>query len=316
MATDTTKAHRGAGFRHDALLVAGPEDFTARVASFVRDSLEAEEPILVVVTPQKIAMLRDALGTDARGVLFGDMAEIGLNPSRIIPVWHDHMARVGPGGGRVRGIGEPIWAGRPPEELVEAQRHETLINLAFDGAPAWILCPYDTTTLEPDVIDEAYRSHPFVVHNDLAFRSPTYPGLEGIPAAFRDPLPEPDAPVETIAIEASQLNAMRSLVLARASAFGLPDERVADLVLAVNEVASNSVRHGGGGGVLRMWQDGDELLCEVRDAGRIADPLVGRARPNVRIEGGLGLWLVNQLCDLVQVRMPADGSVVRMHMRR
>jgi hypothetical protein len=28
------------------------------------------------------------------------------------------------------------------------------------------------------------------------------------------------------------------------------------------------------------------------------------------------LWLVNQVCDLVELRSGADGTTVRMHMRR
>ena len=57
-------------------------------------------------------------------------------------------------------------------------------------------------------------------------------------------------------------------------------------------------------------------MCEVRDTGLIAEPLVGRHRPEDGTVGGHGLWLVNQLCDLVQVRSSPTGSVVRVHMRR
>jgi anti-sigma regulatory factor (Ser/Thr protein kinase) len=89
--------------------------------------------------------------------------------------------------------------------------------------------------------------------------------------------------------------------------------RADDLALAVSEVAANSVRHGGGSGVLRIWQDGDTLVCEVRDHGHIDDPLVGRALPEPMAEGQRGLWLVNQLCDLVQLRSLDDGVVVRLH---
>jgi hypothetical protein len=31
---------------------------------------------------------------------------------------------------------------------------------------------------------------------------------------------------------------------------------------------------------------------------------------------GYGLWLVNQVCDLVQVRVTEAGSLVRMRVRR
>ena len=82
-------------------------------------------------------------------------------------------------------------------------------------------------------------------------------------------------------------------------------------MLAANELASNSVRHGGGFGVLRVWVDGDAVVCEVRDQGRIGDPLAGRHTPQLDQVGGWGLWIVNQTCDLVEVRSGSAGTVVR-----
>jgi anti-sigma regulatory factor (Ser/Thr protein kinase) len=90
--------------------------------------------------------------------------------------------------------------------------------------------------------------------------------------------------------------------------------RQVDLVLAVNELATNTIRHGGGRGTLRTWREPDTLLVEVLDRGFIEDPLAGRERPPDLTGGGRGLWLVNHLCDLVQVRSSHGGSVVRLHM--
>ena len=97
---------------------------------------------------------------------------------------------------------------------------------------------------------------------------------------------------------------------------GLGEERREDLLLAVNELATNSVRHGGGQGVLRAWLESRFLACEVSDTGRIKAPLAGRVRPPAAALNGYGLWMVHQLSDLVQVRTSAAGSVVRMRVRR
>ena len=100
---------------------------------------------------------------EAGGVLFGDMAQVGANPARIIPAWHEFVTRNAAPGRRMRGIGEPIWNGRSSDELVECQRHESLLNVAFGrGEPWWLLCPYDVENLEPAVIFEARRRHEFV----------------------------------------------------------------------------------------------------------------------------------------------------------
>jgi anti-sigma regulatory factor (Ser/Thr protein kinase) len=82
----------------------------------------------------------------------------------------------------------------------------------------------------------------------------------------------------------------------------------------VNEIATNSIRHGGGFGIIRTWDDGGFLLFQVEDAGRFDAPLAGRRQPVLEEPGGRGLWLANQLCDLVQVRTFEDGNVVRIHM--
>jgi anti-sigma regulatory factor (Ser/Thr protein kinase) len=95
----------------------------------------------------------------------------------------------------------------------------------------------------------------------------------------------------------------------------LDPTRTEDFVLAANEIATNSVRYGGGRGVLRIWDEDDALVCEIRDAGLIDLPLAGRERPQPGQTSGFGLWLANHLCDLVQVRSDPAGTVVRLHMR-
>ena len=85
--------------------------------------------------------------------------------------------------------------------------------------------------------------------------------------------------------------------------------------MAVNEVATNSLTHGGGGGTVSVWREDDAtVVCELRDGGQISDPLAGRRRPAEDAVGGRGLWIANQVCELVQVRTFATGTAVRLHM--
>jgi anti-sigma regulatory factor (Ser/Thr protein kinase) len=117
--------------------------------------------------------------------------------------------------------------------------------------------------------------------------------------------------------DVSQLAVVRALVELRASEAGLTSARVGDVVLAVNELAANSLRHGAGHGTLRMWSEPGTLVCEVRDQGAIDEPLIGRVRPASQPDAGRGLWMVNQLCELVQIRTShSTGTVVRVHVRR
>jgi anti-sigma regulatory factor (Ser/Thr protein kinase) len=101
-----------------------------------------------------------------------------------------------------------------------------------------------------------------------------------------------------------------------AMAAGFSTPCAGDFVLAVDEVASNSIRYGGGHGTVDIWRVDEDLVCEVLDGGRFTDPLVGRIRPEINSVGGRGLWLANQLCDLVQIRSFAAGAAVRLRSRR
>jgi anti-sigma regulatory factor (Ser/Thr protein kinase) len=103
-------------------------------------------------------------------------------------------------------------------------------------------------------------------------------------------------------------------VLSFSLAAGLGRDRADDLVLCADELAANSLLHGGGSGDVTLWRDHDTVVCEVSDAGTIDDPLAGRRAPSLDRVGGRGLWLANQLCDLVQLRSGAAGTVVRLHM--
>ena len=305
------------GYRHEALFYAGLEGFVERVGPFLRDGIAAGEPVLVVVSAEKIARLRAALGDDAAHVLFADMEDVGANPARIIPAWHDFVAEHRAEGRRLRGVGEPIHPGRNDAEMAECHRHEALLNLAFADEPDfWLVCPYDVDALPEHVLHEAQRTHPAVCGESGSRASRQYAGEAAIAAPFDDPLPPPAAPFHAQAFDIDTLADLRRFVADHARAAGLAPGRVEDLVVAASEVATNSVRYGGGAGVLRMWVEHDTVLCEARDRGTITAPLVGRVEPSPTAPDGRGLWLANLVCDLVQVRAFRDGGAVRLHVRR
>ena len=114
----------------------------------------------------------------------------------------------------------------------------------------------------------------------------------------------------------TNLSEVRALAERHARMAGLPDDRVIDFVIAVSEIAANSVRHARSPGSMEIWQHGDEIICEMRDAGVMTDPAAGRHPPPPEANGGHGLWLVYELCDRVDLRSDANGTVIRMHMAR
>ena len=303
-------------FRHETLFYAGDNGFLQGTLSFINDAIAAEEPILVAVGSARIGLLQQALGSDSELVRFADIQLLGRNPARMIPAWREFVEEEAPDGRPVRGISEPIWLGRSAAEMAECQRHELLVNLVFDQGQPWrLLCTYDVDGLDEQVIVAARRSHPFIAENGGSRRSDAYLGVHEAPSPFAGALPPPSTRVEeewTFAGE--DLSVLRGRVREWAAGTPLGVERTEYLVLAASELATNSVRHGGGRGSLRMWREPEALVCEVRDGGRIEEPLTGRVRPAPDQISGRGLWLVNHVCDLVQIRAMPQGNVVRIQM--
>lgn len=306
------------GFRHEALLYAGNEQFVTGTAQFVREGLDGGEAVLVAVIEPRASMLRDELADAASEIEFLDMAEVGRNPARIIPAWQAWVERNTAAGRGFRGIGEPIWAARTRTEIIECQQHEQLLNTAFDPGPAWaLLCPYDISTLPPDVIERADHTHPAIVAHGSTRPSTSYPhedlSAEQMLAA---PLPDAGPALCELWFDIDDLSRVRAAVHRFAPDLRLDRGRVPDFVLVVSELAANSIAHGGGKGRLRLWREGRHAVCEVQDDGLITDPLVGRRKPDPRERvGGAGLWTANQLCDLLLIRSARQrGTTVRAYM--
>jgi anti-sigma regulatory factor (Ser/Thr protein kinase) len=300
-----------AGTVHEALLYRDSDELVAGVEAFLAPGLRAGARMMIAVPGEQVGMLREGLGEDAARVHFEDMTELGRNPGRIIPALHDWLAE----NGRARAwfVGEPIWPGRRRTEVVEVTRHEALLNLAFGAAPVSILCPYDAAGLDDDVLADAGTTHPLLRCGHDVRRSERYADpVHVYETAGELPAPPPGAHQEPVTADLADLR--RSLA-ERAVLAGLDPGRLPDLLLAANEAATNSLLHGAPPAVLRVWSNADELVCEVADAGRIADPLTGRRRPGRRQHGGRGVWLMHQLCDLVELRPTPAGTTVRLHMR-
>jgi anti-sigma regulatory factor (Ser/Thr protein kinase) len=311
-----TAVLRTGRFEHEAMFYRGDDDFLAGLLPYVRDGLDADEAVVVAEPRPRLELLRDALGDDAGDVEFLDMAEIGANPARIIPVWRAVLDRHTGEGRRLRGVGEPVYVGRRAAELVECRLHELLLNHAFDDGPGWrLLCPYDQAHLPRAVTQEALRTHP--VRSTSDFRRPSLgyaPG--GHRDGFAERLPAPGDAVLRGSFGPADVPATRRTVAHWARSCGLPEDQVEVLELAASELATNSIRHGGGSGTVAMWLDGSAAVVEFSDAGVLTDPMSGRRTPTLEQEGGhnreIGLYLVNQLCDLVQLRSSDRGTTVRI----
>jgi anti-sigma regulatory factor (Ser/Thr protein kinase) len=304
-------AAAGDGLSHHALFYRDQREFLACIAGFAHDGLARSEPVLIAVPGSRARLVGEQLGQDSRHLAHADMAETGRNPARIIPAVRSFIDRHP--GQRIRFVEEPLWPGRSAEERYEVARHEALINFAFAGAAASILCVYAADGLGDSVTGTVRRTHPEMLTDGRQQASSSYAGPDGMARAFARPLPAPPAAAEVISY-LDNLRPMRRLVADHAGRTGLSGDRTANLVLAASELAANTLRHTSGGGTMRVWHTRLEVVCQVEDEGWITDPLAGRRR-RPAAEPGHGLWLVNQVCDLVELRSGPAGTTVRLHMR-
>ena len=205
---------------------------------------------------------------------------------------------------------------------------DAAVNVALADLPVRLVCFYPEMPLHLSVLEGARRNHPQVLvdgrlRHNAEFRSPR-DVLAGHPAATPTLLGAPDL---RLPFHAWQLHEVRHAVRGLAGAAGLTEDRISDVVLAVNEVATNAVEHGirhsapghtAPGDTaprhaeLHVWVLPSGLVCEVHDGGTLTDPLPGLHPPHPSDPRGRGLWIARQICDLLHVWSDGSGTHVRV----
>jgi anti-sigma regulatory factor (Ser/Thr protein kinase) len=297
--------------RHVAFFYRDSAEYRAHILRFVREGLASGEAVLVALPEEQAGQVGAELSGERGELLCVDLADSGRNPARIIPQLRAFIDKHS--GQAVRVAAEPIWPGRPAAEIREGIRHEALTNLAFPEARVMIMCAYDATRHPPAVIAWARRTHPEHLADPRPLPVAPASAPWQVPPDCDRALPPPPASAEGLGYHAD-LAPVRRLVETHARRTRLAAERIADLVLAASEVAANTLAYTGSGGTFQVWHDENEIVCQAHDQGWITDPLAGRVRklPDSR---GHGLFLVNHVCDLVEMRTGRAGTTIRMHMR-
>ena len=304
-------AARVGGLGHVALFYRDDDEYRCGLEEYVHAAAATAAPLHVALPWQRIDLARGALAALWFRVVLADMSDFGRNPARLIPAGlafaDDHP------GQHVFCLWEPAWPTRSAAEQREVIRHEGLVNLAFRDRAMTVLCLYDTARSSPELIADAERTHPVVIASGRRQLSPEYLGAGELPASCDGPLPPPGPGAESLSFS-DQVGSVREFAARHAAAAGLRPARTRDLMLAVSEIAGNSVAHANGG-VIRSWHGDGELVCQIEDSGYIADPLAGRRQRSPDTPGGHGLWLVNLVCDLVERRSAPGGTTTRLYMR-
>ena len=168
-------------FGHRALLYDTDEEFLNTTGPFLAEGIENSEAVLAVTTSANIALLRERLGPIARQVEFAEAANWYQTPPSALEKYRAFLnAKLDAGAPWIRIVGEPVWTDRSDSDVRLWTRYESLINLVFSAAPATLICPYDTQSLDPEIVTQASVTHPHTIGPDGLTISPDYADPTGV----------------------------------------------------------------------------------------------------------------------------------------
>ncbi|MHA6796922.1 ATP-binding protein [Pseudonocardia bannensis] len=302
------------GLVHECVLYSTTGQLAGQLAPRVRAAVQVGDPVVAVLNEIGRSALVDALGRDAEAVEFHDPAGVHSVPAFTVAVrWARLTRRLQRPGSRTTVVSQHV-EDLPQSDPGHWPRLDAALNVALHGLPITMLCLYPD---HADVLPRVLSTHRTLLADGRSTPSDAYRDPLEVVAEYPPP-PPPDLgpPDAELGFDVTGLSAARNLVASVSARIGPAPDRIADLVLAVNEIASNSVEHGPGSGRLRLWTTPTRIIAEVHDTGWMAVPFPGMVAPSPSGERGRGLWLASELSDVLQIWSDSDGTVVRLFMDR
>lgn len=303
------------GFRHEVLLHSSREQLLAGVVPYVREALDRDETVLMVVSGDSADLLRAAIGPDAARLDWADSAGWYRRLGPMFEDFRSYLAEQSARGQPSRVVAEQGISAPSTTWLREYLSFESMTNIVYAPYRIPVLCLWDRNRVAPDIADRVTAAHPYLLEGNQTVVNARF--LDPVDFLGRARHPELAAPqhVEfTVRLQdAGDLGAARLRLHEHAVRNGFPAERASELVIAANEITTNALEHGRHPVWLAVWRTGEYLVCECSDGGSgFADPTVGFRRPERPTGRGCGLWLARQLADLVQIRSRRSGSQIRL----
>ncbi|GAA4875446.1 ATP-binding protein [Actinomycetospora straminea] len=189
-------------------------------------------------------------------------------------------------------------------------------NIAMAGLPATVVCLSDAATTSDDADRYLAWNHAEVFTGAATTPNTRYRTPQDVLAS----VPAPPAPalgpadLATTFAGVAALREVRRAAKAQAREAGLDEEQVEGCVMAVGELASNSIEHGPGSGTVSWWTRPGRVVAQIDDIGHMSTTTPGLRRPEVRSVRGRGVWLARQLSDVLHLWTGADGTHVRVEL--
>jgi hypothetical protein len=308
---DATMLEPSNAFAHHACIYASDQEFLETAVPFVRDGLALDEPVLVATTAANLDLLSDTLSAGADRIDYAETAYFGRRPPQRVAAFHRYWQRHADGHHRhVRMLAEAVWVGRSDRQVTAWQRMESALNVVLSATNIWMICPYDARVVDQAILRAARQTHPDRVEGGQIQPSGEFVDpLDFAHACDATPLPDPspDAPLLPVTGVAG-LVSVRRFVASQAAAHGLGGERAKLLVYAASEAAGYLLEQGSQRVTVCLWASAGQLACQINGhAGLVGDAFAGLRPPALEPRPGDGLWLAQQVCEMVEVRAQHTG---------
>jgi anti-sigma regulatory factor (Ser/Thr protein kinase) len=300
--------------RHAAGFYSGVEHLLAQAVPIVAAALERGETVTAAVRPATERALRTALGSPAGLIVAGERDGVHAGSGQTTAAWRARELRAlvdDTGSATVLSEHSPGLDGLDGSFWTEL---DAAMNVACADLPVSVWCFYPEMPLHLEVLRGARRNHPHLLVGGELRHNPEHRCPRDVLAECPAPAPLLLGPPDLrLSFTPWRLHDVRAAVQEALTAAGYGRARTEDVVLAVNEVATNAVEHGEGEPELCVWMTSEGVVCEVHDHGTLADPLPGLQAPHPADPRGRGLWIARQLCDVLHLWRDAAGTHVRVH---
>lgn len=298
-------------FAHGLVRHDGPEDFVDRAAPLAAAAMDRGDQVTLAVSPATEELLRARL--DGPVTSLTALATAARGSGQTVAAWRARELRA------LSSSGRPVFVLTEHDAALDGPdgsywtELEAALNISLGGLPVTQLCGYPEFPLHQVVGDAALANHPLLLHEGELTHNPEHRSpaqvMANLPVAPPQVLGPPDV---FLRYNTFELSRVRGAVEDAVRGTELETARGEDLVLAVNEIATNAVEHGSSQAELFVWSGPDELVCELHDEGRLDVPLIGLAPPHPSQARGRGTWIARQLCDALHVWHDSGGTHVRL----
>lgn len=313
MKVESTRTGVRTRFQHAAGFFAGHDDLVAQAVPIVQAAVGRGEPVGIALRPATERALLHVIGGAAGVISFGERASVHSGSAQTTAARRARELRA-----LARDFGTATVLSEHTTRLDGTDGSfwtelDAALNIACTDIPVSMTCFFPQMPLHPGIVAGARRNHPLLLGGGALRHNPEHRPPREVMTELRPARPSLLGPPDIqLSFRAWQLHEVRTTVERMLLDAGYGRCRAEDIVLAVNEVATNAVEHGTLEAELLVWIGGDGLVCEVHDGGTLADPLPGLRAPHPGERRGRGIWIARQLCDLLHVWSDPSGTHVRV----